>query len=42
VSWLRGKNEGSVLETLTVSALLSLERQLTPLVINMTVEAVLV
>jgi hypothetical protein len=35
-------NEGSALVTLTVSAVLSLERQAVPLVIKMTVEAVLV
>ena len=35
-------SDGSTLETLTVSALPSLERQLVPVVVKMTVEAVLV
>jgi hypothetical protein len=42
VSWPGPKYEGSALETLTVSALPSLERQPVPVVVKMTLEAVLV
>jgi hypothetical protein len=42
VSWFIGKYDGSALETLTVSAVLSLERQAVPVVVKMTVAAVLV